>query len=298
LEARVVLDLVPAFWNVSSTKPTTESDQAQRRLREEAVTNVKNSLNASKRFGGNWLSFQQPAGWCDGLSSWWLRKRLRNKQFFQDKHFKGHEHPDCKQVLAYQLLPSQKGEDVKKIGGSKALALQKEFQANLGAFKAAALYITDGLRVGKNDPRGKPVGQIRETSELLQVEKDFKTEIKKIGNDKLLASITIRTINGISHACGLDCSGTPVAYFDPNIGEFTFPNVESFLAWWEFCYQNKEGAADGPKEAFDLFESQFKCVSFQRVFAPDDDSDSEERLVSAFESPGVNWVNAPAKGKK
>lgn len=36
----------------------------------------------------------------------------------------------------------------------------------------------------------------------------------------------------------------------------------------------------------------------QRVFAPDDDSDSEERLVSAFESPGVKWVNAPGKGKK
>jgi len=46
-----------------------------------------------------------------------------------------------------------------------------------------------------------------------------------------------------AHAVALDCTRVPLCvYFDPNLGELTFPKFELFWDWWERCFNDR---ADG-----------------------------------------------------
>jgi hypothetical protein len=56
---------------------------------------------------------------------------------------------------------------------------------------------------------------------------------------RCFGSIAFRTHR--AHAVALDCSRQgECVYFDPNIGEFTFPTFDMFSNWWRQCFDDRD----------------------------------------------------------
>ncbi len=48
-----------------------------------------------------------------------------------------------------------------------------------------------------------------------------------------------------AHAVAVDCMKKPeLIFFDPLIGQFTFPNYANFELWWKTCWQQRHKDED------------------------------------------------------
>jgi hypothetical protein len=206
------------------------------------LTNSEARQRATRYGGISIIPYRQAEGNCDGIVSWWLRSRLQDKEIWRPKYFE--TVAEGRQIATDHYNMDTGILERTDRGLEKARELQNLFY-NTNADHA---YITRGIRSDKNREE-KRVGEYVRT-ENTQPINDFSTRGDNAGNlcrsftqcslDHYAAKYTIQT-SGLGHALGLDVLAWPtVRYFDPNIGEFNFPNVTSLIAWWLYCYQNRE----------------------------------------------------------
>ncbi|NJM53022.1 MAG: hypothetical protein HC846_06260, partial [Blastocatellia bacterium] len=128
-------------------------------------------------------------------------------------------------------------------------------------------YITNGIRGDKSDKQPKSVGRYvgREGPLSISDFADMGENCNNIGKSFIRAALNKYVVkysvtSTTAHAIGLDCSESPrLRYFDPNIGEFIFPNVSELVKWWRHCYQNR-GTGRG---AFGIMASMFKAEFYE-----------------------------------
>jgi hypothetical protein len=131
-------------------------------------------------------------------------------------------------------------------------------------------YIVTGER-GEGDKQGKEGALIAryvtktQTSPVSEHSVEVKGEnaniicasFKEAAEKHYAAKYAVASEN--AHALGLDCLGqttTQVRYFDPNLGEFLFQDIDKFVEWWRKCYltRNDGGGAFGMmKDAFTAY---------------------------------------------
>ncbi len=203
----------------------------------------------AQTLGASCIEFiQPPPGNCAGFVAWWLRSRYVDKVFWSGKRF-SQQGPDGPYVQT-------------AVGLSKSAALQAEFVGN----NKHRDYITERRR------GDKPL-KISENSSPKFVSADALEDVSVTGDDAVTmqhtfrhvcnqgwgARICIRTANG-SHDIALETSQFP-AYFDPNLGEFTFITPDDLCLWWAICYGRRQ---QYPNSAFGLFGTQFTIEYYSR----------------------------------
>jgi hypothetical protein len=122
-------------------------------------------------------------------------------------------------------------------------------------------YITKGSRSPAYNKGFKPIKETRHVAEVVEgtggphaiAEKG--TGILKVF-DRTMTEVSISSIGyrmkdkagrEFSHAVALDCTkpASPFIFFDPLIGQFSFPSRETFRKWWRTCWQvRREPDAD------------------------------------------------------
>ncbi len=232
------------------------------------MTDIVGSQRAAAQYNGKAIAFSQGADLCDALVSRWIRKRFRNKDFFNPRYFKDWTVPDNAKSFLLGYKSWAPGPDPKKTklgaapGGSRVIGMQKAF---IGKPDVSNSYIQQGKpsqpnKGNENDlkmyPTAARIADKVETKDLDHISKDF----QDIDRRRLMVSFSFRTFN-TSHACALDArSANDVRYFDPNIGEFRFNNFKDFVGWWTHCAKTK--GASAKKEGFDIFNGLFAYTTF------------------------------------
>ncbi len=210
--------------------------------------------------GASVVPYHQSEGMCDGLVSWWLRNRLQGKTIFRDKYFdQVHNVESYMQEPEGRFVPAARG-------FAKGKALQVLFH---DLQEDDTLYITLGVRSDKPDKAQKQVA-ILVHHRSSQPISDFSTRDENIDNlrrsfieaaaFRYAVKLSIRATT--AHAVGLDCLRSPqLRYFDPNLGQFVFTNVEQLIRWWRDCYQNR--ATGGG--AFGMLRDYFNADYYRPV---------------------------------
>jgi hypothetical protein len=191
---------------------------------------------------------------CQGYVATWIRRRSKGRTFFRAAVNPGESSPWAiqktnKQNQAVWMTVSQfvGGKNVKKHE-----ALAQSFKADeevhslqqkvdFGRATKKVEYITGGNdgahpkrtleRIAGAKPR--PVADDGSGIEAIFLQ---------IAHDKAIGSI-IYTSGNRAHNVGLDARGgvdAECVFFDPAIGEFTFPNFTLFLAWWSRCFSDRK----------------------------------------------------------
>lgn len=205
------------------------------------------------------LPFVQLEGDCDGFVSWWLRSSLKNawrlknnkekKSFWSEKYFgriynvANHiEEPEGRFVGGEYY--DESGNNIERI--DKGLEKARKLQAHFYGTNSARGYITQGIREDKPDRDPNPIAEFVAKEGPISISEGFGDDSEGIGKSFIKAAINRYVVKyGLTttpaHAIGLDALESPrLRYFDPNIGEFIFPNVEELIKWWRHCYQNRE----------------------------------------------------------
>jgi len=213
--------------------------------------------------GATITPYVQAEGNCDGIVSWWLRSRLQDKDIWRPKYFEATV--DGRQIATDHYSPGTDVVERTDKGLEKARALQGLFYNN----RDDRAYITRGVRSDKSDKAEKTMGKFVRPVGPEPIN-DFSTHGDNAGNicrsfislslERYAAKYTITSSD--NHALGLDCLASPsVRYFDPNIGEFIFRNVESLIRWWRECYQRR-GTGGG---AFGIMLNSYKADLYRRL---------------------------------
>ena len=163
---------------------------------------------------------------CTAYVAMWLRKRSRDKPFVTSDYF--HLTDKDKRLLWFE----EESEGVLGKGVVKAEPLQGKLK---GDRKAELAYITSG---SKGTTRALEWVRDEEQAPISRKRWDGMNVhdlILELGKWKQLASLGLFV--GVPHALGVDCSQKPAAYFDPNLGELTFPNAKWLAYWWAMCFR-------------------------------------------------------------
>jgi Yersinia/Haemophilus virulence surface antigen len=183
--------------------------------------------------------FSQASGQCVGWTATWLRKRSMNKDMFGNAKYFSSE--PIKKMMVFTA------EDYAE---NKATARQAIFPKDAAAERA---YIESG---SKGQRRGLHFVESRGPTPLSYAPdkpcSGLIDELARLGMNKQLASIGMTT--KIAHAVGVDCSGPGCVYFDPCLGEFTFPDARQLGRWWRYCFKdraNKPGSYSAWDQIFD-----------------------------------------------
>jgi len=221
------------------------------------------------------IAFKQPGDDCAGWVSWWLRCRLKGKDFFAGKKFT---------LQDLRAIPKA-GE-----GGlpalTKANTLQRNYEAN---GTATTRYVTgDRKKGGGQVALGTSSGEwssFRQisgsagaaTAELNDEDAIFEAAaaaMKATADDaaniltsfRRTASYEVAALYSLStngrHAVGLDAQKSKPVYFDPNLGQCEFPSIGSLCAWWQKCFAARKETTGS---AFGNIGENFKVVSYAAV---------------------------------
>lgn len=87
--------------------------------------------------------------------------------------------------------------------------------------------------------------------------------ILELGKQKQLASLGLFV--RVPHAIGVDCSQKYSVYFDPNLGELTFPNAEWLAHWWVNCFKEGSKVSTMPSAWRDMADSRFTAQIYKRL---------------------------------
>jgi hypothetical protein len=183
--------------------------------------------------------FTQSGPHCVGWTSTWLRKRSLNKDMFGNaKYFSAEPY---KKMMVY--IAEDHAE-------RNARARQAKFPTDTAAERAYVTLGTHGQKRGlvfveRRGPTPLSLTEATPCSGIIQ-------EFSLLGVNKQLASIGLPT--EIAHAVGVDCSRGDCVYFDPQLGEFTFPSAKQLGRWWKYCFvdrANEPGAYSAWDQIFD-----------------------------------------------
>jgi hypothetical protein len=205
-------------------------------------------------------AFSQTSNSCIGYVAMWLRKRSRNKGFFTDANnkFQKFVRPD-----GVTIFEDQDDDRIDLKSANKAQMYQWLMH------KSSAVevnYIEQGSKqqVKALEFVGSRAGFVSNKAWDARGLTDF---ISALALNKQLASVGVG-FDEKAHAIGFDCSLRDAAYFDPNLGEFIFPNVSNLVKWWRFCHKYERGPNDNVP-AFSTWKSirdgRFTANVFKRI---------------------------------
>lgn len=212
------------------------------------------------RLGASVVPYHQSEGMCDGLVSWWLRNRLQAKTIFRNKYF-----DQVHNVEAYMQEPEGRFVPAER-GFGKGQALQVLFHDK---GENDRRYITHGVRSDKPGKAEKEVAELvrRQMSQPISDDATRDENINNIRKSFIEAAVFHYAVKfsikaTTAHAVGLDCLKSPqLRYFDPNLGQFVFTNVEQLIRWWRDCYQKRTTGGG----AFGILKTYFKADYYQSL---------------------------------
>lgn len=206
---------------------------------------------ASKHFGATVLPFEQDPATCAALCALWIRKQLKGGSIFGSEK-RLWRPPEATPRTFFKVTdPFDDKIDVMKLS-IKGDGFSAAFEKN---------YITQGSRSPAYNKGLKPIKETRHVAKEVEgtggphaiTEKG--TGILTVF-DRTMTEVSVSSIgyrmkdkNGreFSHAVALDCTKptSPFIFFDPLIGQFSFPSRETFRKWWRACWTaRREPGAD------------------------------------------------------
>ena len=194
--------------------------------------------------------FAQARAQCTGWTATWLRKRSLNKDMFGNAKYFSAE--PVKKMMVYT---SEDHAD-RKVDARQAL-----FPKNTAAEREYVALGSKGQKRGLHfvEPRGPTPLSLtpkKSCSGLI-------AELALLDINKQLASIALPT--EISHAVAVDCSRGDCVYFDPCLGEFTFPTAKQLGRWWRYCFDDRANNPGAYSAWEQLFDGPFRMDVYRRV---------------------------------
>lgn len=202
--------------------------------------------------------FVQKAPVCAAYVAIWLRKRSRNKSMWNQ----GPPYFDKLQLSDVLDAYLEMNDDNTSLKGvTKATKMQEGFKAG-GHLEHQ--YICSGSK-GKQPVlrfEGTTSGAIS-SPKAKQAGNDLWRKFESLETDKRLASIGIFTT--VPHAIGIDCSvPKECTYFDPNLGELTFPGARYLGTWWSACFTDRQNVKAGLSAWKDICDSTWRADEYSR----------------------------------
>jgi hypothetical protein len=195
---------------------------------------------ARKHFGAEVLPYQQDPATCAALCALWIRKRLKGSTIFDAKRL----------WRPPEAVPRTMFAATDDFGGKiEYLRIGIRDQTAFDSMEE------NYIKQGSSSPlfrKIKPVKEKRHVAELIdklphrpieEKGKGILAVFKSTKDAKCLSSIGYDMKDAkreFAHAVALDCSKDGVvAFFDPLIGQFSFPTYENFMTWWRTCWQER-----------------------------------------------------------
>jgi hypothetical protein len=202
--------------------------------------------------------FTQKAPVCAAYVAIWLRKRSlgeamwnQGPQYFDkmalsdvlDAYL---EHDDANKPLKGITKAIRMTEGF-KAGGH----LERQYVASGSTGKKSVLKFETTTDGSISSPKAKQAGNIL-WKKFLSLE-----------TDKRMASFGIFTT--VPHAIGVDCSqAKSCVYFDPNLGELTFPEAGWLGAWWSECFADRQNVKAGLSAWKEICDSVWRADEYSR----------------------------------
>lgn len=233
------------------------------------MTNAESRDFAFKCYAKSVHAFTQRGPNCTGYVAMWLRKRSRNKPFFRADYF--HVEPEGKRLSRVD----ERTPDGKLARGAEKAELLQMFMkgkkdARPGerdwAKEWEQNYIVSGSKRTTTALEFVRELSNQQMSSKLWDGKGMARLIGELGKNKELASLGV--FADVPHALGVDCSVTPCAYFDPNLGELTFPNADWLAYWWKNCFSTdraKNPRTNMPSAWLNMTDAPFRAEIYKRV---------------------------------
>lgn len=227
---------------------------------------VRNAANENEGYCVS--SFNQGAGDCAAFTARWLRHRFANTDFW------------AKEKNPYFYTGNGFGQDHRTnfyVESDEAIGHFAKLQASFDSDERYNNYVTKRRNSGKSAPRlfrsdgfkdisvtrdwvpvltGAGTDTVRGTAiaDCSEIRKSF----VEVAANNWAAKYSFSTMtNNQRHAVALDALTSEIRYFDPNLGEFSFPGIEKFADWWCLCYRSNN-------KAFTALGYQFSVLCLMR----------------------------------
>ncbi len=198
------------------------------------------------------VEFTQEGSLCTAYVASWLRRRSRDKDFWGEGRF------------------SREAGGTRRYGDKGAAVERAKLQmpSFLNSTKEERAYIESGSK--HLTATLQHVTGYQGTVNAQNGESSLIAAFSELESDKMLASLSILMEKSAadslpSHAIGVDCSRNGCAYFDPNLGELTFPSATKLGGWWFECFRDRKNTGTSTYSAFSrMVDGMFRIEIYER----------------------------------